>query len=101
VPHGVVAMSNGLAILILMLSALAAMLAGMSVFSNSRPPDARLNLVMDELDELKGLLNQLQKSILQLERKAEKDQKDAKAELKEVLEKVAEKIDKRIQEIAG
>jgi cell division protein ZapA (FtsZ GTPase activity inhibitor) len=94
-------MSNGLAILILMLSALAAMLAGMSVFSNSRPPDGRLNLVMDELDELKGLLNQIQKSILQLERKAEKDQKDAKAELKEVLEKVAEKIDKRLQEIAG
>ncbi len=94
-------MSNGLAILILMLSALAALLAGMSVFSNSRPPDARLNLVMDELDELKGLLNQMQKSILQLERKAEKDQKEAKAELKEILEKVAEKIDKRIQEIAG
>jgi len=94
-------MSNGLAILILMLSALAAMLAGMSVFSNSRPPDARLNLVMDELDELKGLLNQIQKSILQLERKAEKDQKDTKAELKEVLEKVGEKIDKRIQELAG
>ena len=94
-------MSNGLSILILMLSALAAMLAGMSVFSNSRPPDGRLNLVMDELDELKGLLNQIQKSILQLERKAEKDQKEAKAELKEVLEKVADKIDKRIQEIAG
>lgn len=94
-------MSNGLSILILMLSALAAMLAGMSVFSNNRPPDGRLNLVMDELDELKGLLNQIQKSILQLERKAEKDQKEAKAELKEVLEKVAEKIDKRIQELAG
>ena len=94
-------MSNGLSILILMLSALAAMLAGMSVFSNSRPPDGRLNLVMDELDELKGLLNQIQKSILQLERKAEKDQKEAKAELKEVLEKVAEKIDRRIQELAG
>ena len=82
-----------------MLSALAAMLAGMSVFSNSRPPDGRLNLVMDELDELKGLLNQLQKSILQMERKTEKDQKEAKAELREVLEKVAEKIDKRIQDI--
>ena len=94
-------MSNGLAILILMLSALAAMLAGMSVFSNSRPPDARLNLVMDELAELKGLLNQLQKSVLQLERKSDKDQKEAKAELKEVLEKVAERIDKRIQDIAG
>ena len=81
-------MSNGLLILILMLSALAAMLAGMSVFSNSRPPDGRLNLVMDELDELKGLLNQLQKSILQMERKTEKDQKEAKAELREVLRRV-------------
>jgi hypothetical protein len=77
------------------------MLAGMSVFSNSRPPDGRINQVMDELDELKALLNQIQKSILQLERKAEKDQKEAKLELKEVLEKVADKIDKRIQEIAG
>jgi hypothetical protein len=94
-------MSNGLLILILMLSALAAMLAGMSVFSNSRPPDARLNLVMDELDELKGLLNQLQKSILQMERKTEKDQKDAKGELREALDKVSEKIEKRIQEMAG
>ena len=47
-----------------------------------------MNQVMDELDELKGLLNQLQKSILQLERKAEKDQKEGRAEMKEVLEKV-------------
>jgi len=93
-------MSNGLAILILMLSALAALLAGMSVFSNSRPPDARLNQVMDELDELKGLLNQIQKSILQLERKSEKDQKEAKAEIKEILEQVGQRIDKRLQEIA-
>jgi len=94
-------MSNGLSILILMLSALAALLAGMSVFSNSRPPDNRINSVMDELDELKGLMNQLQKSILQLERKTEKDQKEAKSDMKEVLEKVADKIDKRIQELAG
>ena len=93
-------MSNGLAILILMLSALAALLAGMSVFSNSRPPDARLNMVMDELDELKGLMNQIQKSILQLERKNEKDQKETKAEIKEVLEQVGQRIDKRLQEIA-
>ena len=94
-------MSNGLAILILMLSALAAMLAGMGVFSNSRPPDGRLNQVMDDLDEVKNLLNQLQKSVLQLERKAEKDQKETRAEFKDILEKVADKIDKRIQEIAG
>jgi hypothetical protein len=94
-------MANGLAVLILMLSALSAVLAGLAVFSNSRPPDTRLNLVLNELDEVKGLLNQIQKSILQLERKAEKDQKEARSEIKEVLEKVGEKIDKRIQEIAG
>ena len=33
--------------------------------------------------------------------KAEKDQKDTKSEIKEVLEKVADKIDKRIQDLAG
>ena len=56
---------------------------------------------MDELDELKGLLNQIQKSVLQLERKSEKDQKETRAEIKEVLEKVGERIDKRMQELAG
>ena len=94
-------MSNGLAVLILMLSALAAVLAGMSVFSNSRPPDIRLNQVLDELDDLKGLVNQLQKSVLQLERKTEKDQKDGRNEVKEILERVGERIDKRLQDITG
>jgi predicted nucleic acid-binding Zn-ribbon protein len=81
------------------MSALGAMLAGMAVFSNSRPPDGRINQVMDELDELKALLNQLQKSVLQLERKIEKDTKAASTELREVLEKVAERIDKRLMEM--
>ena len=89
-------MSNGLAVLILLLSALSAMLAGMAVFSNSRPPDGRINQVMDELDELKALLNQIQKSVLQLERKIEKDQKGVQTETREILEKVAERIDKRL-----
>ena len=92
-------MSNGLAVLILLLSALSAMLAGMAVFSNSRPPDGRINQVMDELDELKALLNQLQKSVLQLERKIEKEQKGAQTETREILEKVAERIDKRLLDL--
>ncbi len=92
-------MSNGLAVLILVLSALAAMLAGMAVFSNSRPPDGRINQVMDELDELKNLLNQLQKSVLQLERKMEKEQKETRTDYRDILEKVGERIDKRLQEI--
>lgn len=94
-------MSNGLAVLILVLSALAAMLAGMSVFSNSRPPDNRINQMMDELDELKNLLNQLQKSVLQLERKGDKDHKETRLEVKDVLEKVGDRIDKRIQDLAN
>jgi CRISPR/Cas system CSM-associated protein Csm2 small subunit len=88
-------------LLILICSALAAALAGMSVFSNSRPPDARINQVMDEVEELKGILNQMQKSILQLERKFDKDAKDGRTELKEVLEKMADKIDKRMVELGN
>ena len=91
-------MSNGLSILILLVSALAAILAGMAVFSNSRPPDARVNQVMDDLDEVKGAVNQLQKSVLQIERKMEKDQKDGRVELKEMLERLADRIDKSLKE---
>ena len=53
------------------------------------------------MEELKGLLNQMQKSILQLERKFDKEQKDGRTELKEVLEKVAERIDKRLVEFTN
>lgn len=91
-------MSNGLSILILLVSALAAILAGMAVFSNNRPPDARVNQVMDDLDEVKAAVNQLQKSVLQIERKMEKDQKDGRVELKELLERIADRIDKSLKE---
>lgn len=94
-------MGNSLLFLILLVSALAAVLAGMAVFSNSRPPDARVNQLMDDLDEIKGLVNQLQKSVLQIERKMDKDSKDGRAELKELLERMAERIDKRMQELGG
>jgi beta-lactam-binding protein with PASTA domain len=94
-------MPNGLSILILLVAALAAILAGMAVFSNSRPPDSRVNQVMDDLDEVKAAVNQLQKSVLQIERKMDKDQKDSRAELKDLLERVADRIDKRLQETGG
>jgi len=94
-------MGNGLLFLILLVSALAAILSGMAVFSNSRPPDARLSQLMDDMDEIKGLVNQLQKSVLQVERKMDKDNKDGRTELKDLLERVAERIDRRLQEMAG
>ena len=91
-------MANGLAILILMLSALSAILAGMAVFSNSRPPDLRVNQILDDLDELKSLVNQLQKAVIQIERKTEKEQRDAKSEFKDALDKGIDRLEKRIQE---
>lgn len=93
-------MSNVLLLLILMMAAMAAILAGMSVFSNNRPPDARLNQVLDDMDEIKGLVNQLQKSILQLERKLDKDQKDARNEIKDLLDKTTERLERKVQELA-
>ena len=94
-------MSNGLSLLILLVASLAAILAGMAVFSNSRPPDTRVNQVMDDLDEVKAAVNQLQKSVLQIERRMDKDQKDSRAELKDLLERIADRIDKSLRESAG
>lgn len=93
-------MANGLLILILLLTAIAALLAGMGVFSNNRPPDTRLNQVLDDLDELKGVLNTLQKSVMQIERKAEKDQRDTRTDVKEMLDKAVDRLEKKLQELA-
>lgn len=90
-------MSNGLLLLIILLSAASAVLAGMAVFSNSRPPDNRVNQVINEIEEVKGLIAQLQKSFLTLERKQDKDQKEARQELKEIMEKIAQQLERMNQ----
>jgi hypothetical protein len=56
---------------------------------------------MDDLDEVKAAVNQLQKSVLQIERRMDKDQKDSRAELKDLLERIADRIDKSLRESAG
>jgi len=91
--------SNPLLLLILLLSALATVLAGMGVFSNSRPPDPRLNSLLNDIDDMKGMLSQLQKSVLQTERKLEKEIQVSRAESREVVEKLAEVLDKRLKEL--
>lgn len=93
--------SNPLLLLILLLSALATVLAGMGVFSNSRPPDPRLNSLLNDLDDLKGVLSQIQKSVLQTERKLEKEIQASRAENREVVEKLADVLDKRLKELVG
>ncbi|HJW71999.1 MAG TPA: hypothetical protein VJ486_04020 [Geothrix sp.] len=93
--------SNPLLLLILLLSALATVLAGMGVFSNSRPPDPRLNGLLNDLDDLKGMVAQLQKSVMQTERKLEKEVQTNRTETREVMEKLADTLDRRLKELVG
>jgi hypothetical protein len=93
--------SNPLLLLILLLSALATVLAGLGVFGNSRPPDNRLNGLLNDLDDIKGVLSQIQKSVLQTERKLEKEIQASRTENREVVEKLAEVLDKRMKEMVG
>ena len=75
------------------------MLAGIGVFGNSRPPDPRLNSLLNDLDDIKGMLSQIQKSVLQTERKLEKEVQISRTESREVVEKLAEVLDKRLKEL--
>ena len=93
--------SNPLLLLILVLSALATVLAGLGVFGNSRPPDPRLNNLLNDLDDIKGVLSQIQKSVMQTERKLEKEIQAARNENREVVEKLADVVDKRLKELDG
>jgi biopolymer transport protein ExbB/TolQ len=93
--------SNPLLLLILVLSALATVLAGLGVFGNSRPPDPRLNNLLNDLDDIKGVLSQIQKSVMQTERKLEKEIQAARNENREVVEKLADVVDKRLKELVG
>ena len=93
--------SNPLLLLILLLCALATILAGMGVFGNSRPPDPRLNSLLNDIDDIKGMLSQIQKSVLQTERKLEKEIQVSRTESREVVEKLADVLDKRLKELVG
>lgn len=93
--------SNPLLLLILLLTALATVLAGMGVFSNNRPPDPRLNNLLNDLDDIKGVLSQVQKSVMQTERKLEKEIQASRTENREVVEKLAEVLDKRMKDLVG
>ena len=81
--------------------ALATILAGLGVFGNSRPPDPRLNSLLNDIDDMKGMLSQVQKSVMQTERKLEKEIQAARNENREVVEKLADVVDKRLKELVG
>jgi len=90
-------MSNSLLLFILLLVSICAVLSGIAVFSNSRPPDPRVNLLVSELDEVKGLVSQLQKAILSMDRKLEKEIRENRTEQLELLNKLLETFE-RIRE---
>lgn len=92
-------MGNPLLVLILLIAALSAVLSGMAVFGNSRPPDSRVNTLLDDLNEIKAVLGQLQKAVLQIERKIEKESKESKSEVKDLLDKAADRLEKRMLEM--
>lgn len=91
--------SNPLLFIIVALAALSTILSAMGVFSNSRPPDPRLNQVATDLEDIKNMLAQLQKAVLQSERKLEKEAQSGRSETREVIEKLADVIDKRLKEL--
>jgi hypothetical protein len=93
--------ASPLLLVILILCAMCAVLAGMAVFSSSRPPDTRVNMVIQEMEELKGLVSQLQKSVIAMDRKLEKESRDARTETREVLEKLGSELDKRMRDLVG
>ena len=93
--------ANPLLLLILLLAALATVLSGLAVFGNSRPPDPRLNSLLNDLEDMKGMLSQIQKSVMQTERKLEKEIQSARSEGREVTEKLAEVIDRRLKDLAS
>ena len=94
-------MPTAIGIVILLVSAVAAILAGMAVFTNVRPEkpdDPRIGQMFDSIEEIKGMVNQAQKSLLTIEHRMEKDVKDIKYEVKESLDKTLEALNKLIDQ---
>jgi hypothetical protein len=94
-------MPTAIGVVILLVATVAAILAGMAVFTNVRPEkpdDPRIGLIYDSVEETRGMVNQIQKSLLTMEHKAEKDNKDTKTELKDALDKILMILDKLSQE---
>ncbi|MCL1894606.1 MAG: hypothetical protein FWG02_10335 [Holophagaceae bacterium] len=94
-------MPTSVGIVILLVSTISAILAGIAVFTNvrpERPDDPRVGLVFDSLEETKGMVNQVQKSLLTIEHRLEKDLKDFRSEVNEQFLKVYEAIDRALRE---
>ena len=94
-------MPTTVGVVILLVSTIAAVLAGIAVFTNvrpERPDDPRIGLIFDSIEETKSMLNQAQKTLLTIEHRLEKDIKEFRTEMNDLFIKVHDAIDKIIQE---
>jgi hypothetical protein len=92
-------MSPTIGILILLVATIAAILSGVAVFTNVRieePPkdDPRIQQILDGVNEIKTLVDDIHQFLPIVERKIDKDNKDARAEMKESFDKVVLLLDK-------
>ena len=97
-------MPTAIGIVILLVATVAAILAGMAVFTNVRPEkpdDPRIGQMFDSIEEIKGMVNQAQKSLLTIEHRMEKDVKEIKYEVNGSLEKTLEALGKLIEQEQG
>lgn len=96
---------TALGITILMISTVAAILAGVAVFTNITPEppkdDPRVDTVLADLAEIKATLEEIQKTLLLMERKIEKDANAAKAEIKGHIDNGMITLEKYIQDNFG
>jgi DNA-binding ferritin-like protein len=83
----------------LLVSAIAAILSGVAVFTNVRieePPkdDPRIQQILDCVNEIKSLADDIHQFLPIVERKIDKDTKESRAEMKESFDKVVMYLDK-------
>ncbi|MDR1841299.1 MAG: hypothetical protein LBQ86_05180 [Holophagales bacterium] len=98
---------TALSITILLISTIAAILAGIAVFTNIAPEppkeDPRINVIMEQIrdfeDEMKYTLEEIQKSLLLMERKIQKDAKEAQKGLLEHIDASIEVLLKAIHDL--
>ena len=93
---------TALQITILLISTIAALLAGVAVFTNVTPEppkdDPRVDTVLEALADIRATLEEIQKTLLLMERKIEKDAIAAKIELREHIDNTAITLEKFIQD---
>ena len=96
---------TALLIVILLISIVSSILAGVAVFTNVAPEppkdDPRVDQVIIGLEDIRATLEEIQKTLLLMERKIEKDAKEVSKGLIEHLDNVKITLQKNILDAAA